>query len=377
MLTVPRVRTLASVGVGALAISVVATTAAVAIAGAVSEHPATTKPPVHPVAATRDLANHPVRVSAVHKLTPPDAAVVLPHSATARQLARLRHRSGVRRAIGVQRGQLRVAHRRLRVIGVPLGRVRGLTPSFTAHSTPLWKSIARGELTVGFSASRHLRNDFGKTVAASSTNHFSQPLRVGAFATIGLPGAQAMVASAAGRSMGLRPNREVLVVAPKISLAALRADVHKTLGHRARIVITRAAPVDQAVSSAYARQLISASYLDLYRRAATTCPGLPWTVLAAIGTLESRNGENVHTSVAGAQGPMQFLPSTWARWGYDANGDHRADINDPVDAVFSAARYLCVTGAGRGGTSLDDAIFSYNHAWWYVREVVMLANRFA
>jgi membrane-bound lytic murein transglycosylase B len=79
----------------------------------------------------------------------------------------------------------------------------------------------------------------------------------------------------------------------------------------------------------------------------------------------------------GAEGPMQFIPSTWARWGYDADGDGHADVNDPVDAVFSAARYLCAVGAGRGGTSLDDAIFSYNHAWWYVRDVIEMANRFA
>jgi hypothetical protein len=375
MPTAPRVRTIASVGVGTLALSVVAATAAVAIAGAVSEHPSTAS--THNIAATRTLSSRPLRLAPVHRLTPPDAAVLLRRGATARQLSRLRHRAGVRQVIAVQRGTLRLARQRLHVIGVPLGRIRALTPSFTAHSTPLWRSVARGELTVGFSDSRHLRRYFGKTVPAGSAGQLSHPLRIGAFATIGLPGAQGMVAAAAGKTLGLAANREVLVVAPKISLAQIRADVRKTLGRRAHVVITRAAPVDQGVSSAYARQLIPASYLDLYRRAATTCPGLPWTVLAAIGTLETRNGQNVHTSVVGAQGPMQFLPSTWARWGYDADGNGRADINNPTDAVFSAARYLCAVGAGRGGTSLDDAIFSYNHAWWYVREVVLLANRFA
>ncbi|HWC35897.1 MAG TPA: lytic transglycosylase domain-containing protein [Mycobacteriales bacterium] len=371
----PRVRTIASVGVGALALSVIAATAAVGIAGAVKPHPATTA--THNLAATRDLARHPVQVGALRKLTPPDAAVILRRGASAHQLARLRHRAGVKAVVGVDRGEVRIAHRRLRVIGVPLNAVRPLTPSFTAHSRALWKSIARGELTVGFSDSRHLHRYFGRTVMVRGAHQLREPLRVGAFATIGLPGAQAMVTSEAGNALGLIPGREVLVVAPKISLAALRRDVHRTLGHAARVVITRAAPVDQAVSSAYARQLIPSSYLDLYRRAATTCPGLPWTVLAAIGTLETRNGQNVHTSVGGALGPMQFLPSTWARWGYDANGNGVANINDPTDAVFSAARYLCATGAGRGGTSLDDAIFSYNHAWWYVRDVIVLANRFA
>jgi hypothetical protein len=361
--------------VGTLAISVVAATAAVAIAGAVGEHPSTTV--THKVAATRPVPSHPVRLTPVHKLTPPDVAVTLRHAASAHDLTRLRHRLGIHAVIPVARGQLRVANQRLQVIGVPINRIRALTPSFTAHSKALWKSVARGELTVGFSDSRHLQRYFGKTVIVNGARHIRRALRLGAFATIGLPGTQGMVASAAGNALGLHPNREVLVVAPKISLAALSADVHATLGRRAHVTVTSAAPVDQAVSSAYARQLIPVSYLDLYRRAATTCAGLPWTVLAAIGTLETRNGQNVHQSGAGAQGPMQFLPSTWARWGYDADGDHVANINDPVDAVFSAARYLCATGAGRGGTSLDDAIFSYNHAWWYVREVILLANRFA
>ncbi|HVT20672.1 MAG TPA: lytic transglycosylase domain-containing protein [Mycobacteriales bacterium] len=373
---VPRVRTIASVGVGALALSVVAATAAVAIAGAVGQHPTSTATTQN-IAATRDLSAHPAPIGALHRMTPPDVVVVLRHSATTRQLDRLRHRRGIRSVIATSRGSLRVAHRPLHVIGVPLDRIRGLTPSFTAHSTALWQSIARGELTVGFADSRHLRRYFGKTVLTRGANRVQQPLRIGAFATIGLPGAEGMVASAAGAMFGLAPAREILVVAPKLPLSRLRAAVQRTLGRAARIEVTRAAAVNQDASSAYARQVIPSSYLDLYRRAAVTCPGLPWTVLAAIGTLETRNGQNVHTSVGGAQGPMQFLPSTWARWGYDADGNGVANINSPSDAVFSAARYLCAVGAGRGGSALNDAIYSYNHAWWYVREVVLLANRFA
>jgi membrane-bound lytic murein transglycosylase B len=74
---------------------------------------------------------------------------------------------------------------------------------------------------------------------------------------------------------------------------------------------------------------------------------------------------------------MQFIPSTWAMYGYDADGNGKADILNPTDAVFSAARYLCAAGAGRGGQSLDNAIFAYNHAWWYVKEVVQFANEYA
>jgi hypothetical protein len=374
MPTVSRARTIASVGVGTLALSVIAASAAVGITQVVG-HPSGAS--AKEVAATHTVGQPIATVTPVRDLTPPDAAVLLPSSISATRLDRLRNLSGVRRVVPLSRGVLRVGTRRLHVIGVPLGRIRALTPSFTAHSTPLWKSIARGELTVGFADSRHLHRDFGKTVLAIGAHQLRSPLRIGAFATIGLPGAQGMVVGAAARQLGLQPDREVLVVAPQVSLAQLHRDIRKTLGRSAHVIVTRAAPIDQAVSSEYARELIPATYLDLYRRAATTCVGLPWTVLAGIGTLETRNGQNIHTSIGGAEGPMQFLPSTWGRWGYDADGDGNANINDPVDAVFSAARYLCAVGAGRGGQALDDAIYSYNHAWWYVRDVILMANRFA
>jgi murein DD-endopeptidase MepM/ murein hydrolase activator NlpD len=68
---------------------------------------------------------------------------------------------------------------------------------------------------------------------------------------------------------------------------------------------------------------------------------------------------------------MQFLPSTWKTWGVDGNRDHKRDPYNPVDAIFSAARYLKAAGAQ---TDLRKAIFAYNHASWYV-DSVMLRSR--
>ena len=74
---------------------------------------------------------------------------------------------------------------------------------------------------------------------------------------------------------------------------------------------------------------------------------------------------------------MQFLPATWRIYGVDGDGDGVADINNQADAVYSAARYLCANGAGQGGTKqLYKAIFAYNHADWYVRFVMELADRY-
>jgi cell wall-associated NlpC family hydrolase len=105
-------------------------------------------------------------------------------------------------------------------------------------------------------------------------------------------------------------------------------------------------------------------------QAAGNAYGIPWEVLAAINKVETNFGQNLGPSSAGAVGWMQFMPSTWARWGIDANGDGVADPDNPTDAIFSAARYL----AGCGGQSdITRAVYCYNHASWYVNEVLGLA----
>jgi murein DD-endopeptidase MepM/ murein hydrolase activator NlpD len=101
--------------------------------------------------------------------------------------------------------------------------------------------------------------------------------------------------------------------------------------------------------------------------------GIPWEVLAAINKIESNFGRNMGPSSAGAVGWMQFMPSTWLRWGTDATGDGIADPWDPEDAVFSAARYLAAAG---GREDLYRGVFAYNHADWYVRDVLELAGVF-
>lgn len=120
----------------------------------------------------------------------------------------------------------------------------------------------------------------------------------------------------------------------------------------------------------------SPAYLALYKHAATTCPGLSWTVLAAIGQVESGHGRNMGPSSAGALGPMQFEPATFATYAVDGDHDGQVNIMDPADAIFTAARYLCANGAGRGGQATANAIFDYNHAGWYVQLVLGLAQKY-
>jgi cell wall-associated NlpC family hydrolase len=102
--------------------------------------------------------------------------------------------------------------------------------------------------------------------------------------------------------------------------------------------------------------------------------GIPWEVLAAINKVETNFGQNLGPSSAGAVGWMQFMPSTWARWGVDANGDGVADPNNPTDAIFSAARYL----AGCGGQyDIARAVYCYNHSSSYVNDVLSLAAEYS
>jgi hypothetical protein len=167
-----------------------------------------------------------------------------------------------------------------------------------------------------------------------------------------------------------------LVAAPVAALAAAVAVLLATVS-----ALAAATPTIQGSPSAHALADIPPRMLDLYRRAAATCPGLSWAVLAAIGKVESDHGRSTLPGVwagenhAGAGGPMQFLAATWAAYWLDGNGDGVANRHDPADAVFGAARYLCASGAG-SPDGLYRAIFAYNRSDAYVRRVLALAGTY-
>ncbi len=97
-------------------------------------------------------------------------------------------------------------------------------------------------------------------------------------------------------------------------------------------------------------------------------------VLAGINAIETAFGTNLGPSSAGAVGWMQFMPSTWAMYGVDANGDGVKDPSNPEDAIYAAARYLSAAGMP---ADVWGAIFAYNHADWYVEEVLQNAGCYA
>ena len=132
--------------------------------------------------------------------------------------------------------------------------------------------------------------------------------------------------------------------------------------------------------SAIARSEIPPVYLRLYHTAARRY-GLEWAMLAGIGRVECDHGRDPDpscttegvTNSAGAGGPMQFIASTWSRYGVDARGDGSPDRWDPADSIFSAANYLRASGAPG---DYRRALLAYNHASWYVAEVEAWAARY-
>lgn len=154
---------------------------------------------------------------------------------------------------------------------------------------------------------------------------------------------------------------------------------------------------------------IPGTLIGSYQQAAAGCPGLPWPVLAAIGKVESDHGRGrgaasdqdpgTASRIIGpvldgsggtarvtdtdggrldgdavldrAVGPMQFLPSSWARWGRDADGDGTADPYNIFDAIASAAAYLC--GARGRVDDVRAALSSYNRSPEYVSRVLAVA----
>ncbi|MGE5691952.1 MAG: peptidoglycan DD-metalloendopeptidase family protein [Pseudomonadota bacterium] len=137
-------------------------------------------------------------------------------------------------------------------------------------------------------------------------------------------------------------------------------------------------PGSLRLPAAWTEHATAASELDdallrqLWRNAGAAY-GIPWNVLAAINKIESNLGRNMGPSSAGAVGWMQFMPDTWLRWGMDGSGDGIADPWDAEDAVYAAARYLAAAG---GRSDLRRAVFAYNHAEWYVDDVLDLARTF-
>src|ERR1035438_9018733 len=263
----------------------------------------------------------------------PDLLVVAPKGLSAAQISRIGKVSGVRNVITADGAAIKMGTHQVNVLGVDPQQFRSWTPLATASDQSLWTALASGRFVASQDAAARLGPRRGRG---------ARPRGAGG----ALPRWPGGGGGGAGRGD------------PIVSLRSQQL------------------PVQPGAPGARGGK--PASYLQLFQQsAADFCPGLSWTVLAAIGQIESGDGSNVGPSTAGALGPMQFLPSTWAAWGITAFGETGPpNIMDPHDAVPSAARLLCADGAATPA-GLAGAIYSYNHASSYVTEVLALARQYA
>jgi hypothetical protein len=314
-------------------------------------------------------------VSTIRQIILPDLLIVAPKGLTAGQIAQLRALAGVRNTITFNGARITAGGVPVTVIGVNPATFRSWVPLQTASDQPFWTDLARGEFVAQDTSADSLGLIPGGSYKLAGGS--AQVVKFGTSASLGLKGVDLLVNQALSAKLGLVNQVAGLISAPGMSITALQARVGQILGPGGQIEVLRSPP--PAVSASVPAGTRPTTYIDLFKAsAAQYCPGLSWTVLAAIGQIESGDGQNMGPSSAGALGPMQFLPSTWQTWGIDAFGQTGApDIMNPYDAVPSAARLLCADGAAAGGTALYNAIYDYNHADWYVREVLALADQYA
>ena len=195
-------------------------------------------------------------VAPLRRLVTADYLVTMPRTISAAEAQRVLHLAGVRTLDQVDLGALTVAGAKVRAIGVDPSALRGWTPKPTAASDPLWASVARGELTASFDLAHEARLPLGGDATVAGWHRPATPMRVGAFASMGLPDVDAVVTRPLAKTLGFTLSSAMLVSAPKADPQTMRWRFRHVLGPRADVEALRQLVIVRDAGSYLTRQQI-------------------------------------------------------------------------------------------------------------------------
>jgi hypothetical protein len=205
----------------------------------------------------------------------------------------LRHVSGVTKTQPVAAGRARVDRHHAYVLGVDPANFRAWTPRLTAHSQPLWQSIARGELTASFDMGHQAGLPLGATVPVRAT--YRSSARVGAFASVGMAGVDAVMSIARAREVGLKSHTGVVISAPHADALTVRHAIRDVVGANAHVWLLR-----EVIVIRDAGEFLTRTQINTVLQTAAHEVGKPY--------------------VWGAEGPDSFDCSGLVQWSFAAAG---------------------------------------------------------
>jgi len=276
------------------------------------------------------------------QLIVPDLVAVVPAGITAAQVSAISGLAGVRAVLAVDGGQMLIGGRAASVLGVPPQAFRSWTPPATAAATGIWARLSTGQLVASPAAAGRLGLAAGRSYRVSAASPAQAPY--GAAAELGIPGVDAIVSSGLAARLGLAANVAVLVNAPAADLATLMRQAKDILGPGGKVLnlvpvgTAASLPVDDNVPAGH-----PANWLQLYQEsAARYCPGLSWTVLAAIGEIESGGGANDGPATAGGSARCSSCPPPGASGVRTGSARRGAGYHQPARrCAFRGAHPVC------------------------------------
>jgi hypothetical protein len=210
-----------------------------------------------------------------------------------RQLHAVQQVSGVRATLPVTVGTAKVDGHRASVLGADPAKLRPWTPRLTARSQQLWQSIARGELTASFDMGKQAQLPLGETVPVRAQHKV--PVRIGAFASVGMSGVDAVVSDERAAELGLRKGTGLVVSAPHADALTIRNALREVAGGRAHVTLLR-----EVIVIRDAGEFLTRVQINTMLHAAASRVGTPY--------------------VWGAEGPTSFDCSGLVQWSFAQAG---------------------------------------------------------